>query len=156
MDVRVWLRVRWACVPLGALIAMIAGEVFASEAVRRLVGDSPLVIANQDVVSGLEAAFAAVCMGSAAWWFAPFARRPVITVTFLVGSWLAWEILEPWWFSEGHPRAYEPSHVPIIVTLVGGLIAYAVLWVLTSRWPGVGDVEEREALTRLRGAQPPS
>jgi hypothetical protein len=49
---------------------------------------------------------------------------------YAVGAWFAWLVFGLWWFPEGHPRAYEPSKVPLILPLLGGLlgVAFAVLW----------------------------
>ena len=72
---------------------------------------------------------------------APRAQRLVSLVLFACGASLTWLVASPWHFPEGHARAYQPSWVPLALTLAGGLVGLAIAWMRTLRAPGLPEGE---------------
>ena len=68
---------------------------------------------------------------------APYRKFQAACVALLAGSITAWIVLEPSWYPDSeqyHPLAYQPTHLPLIATLAGGLVGLvlvAVLWYRT-------------------------
>jgi hypothetical protein len=53
---------------------------------------------------------------------------------FAIGAVVAWFFLEPSWYPEHYlQRAYEPTHLPLIVTYLGGAIGLAIASILRRR-----------------------
>jgi hypothetical protein len=75
-----------------------------------------------DVRYGLVNAAGAIAFVVLGAWMAPRYRAAVAAVLYGIGAALAGFVLDPWWFPEGHPRAYQTSYVPLVMTLAGGLV----------------------------------
>ena len=55
------------------------------------------------------------------------ARKPIASVVaFAVGAMFAWKRIGYSWYPENHPKAYQPTHIPILMTISGGLLGLAV------------------------------
>ena len=84
--------------------------------------------------AGFAAALAVVL---ATYLSAPYRKFQAACVALLAGSITAWIVLEPSWYPDSeqyHPLAYQPTHLPLIATLAGGLVGLvlvAVLWYRT-------------------------
>ena len=124
-------HVRWMLVPFAA----IAGCSVTSAAAGALgtgapVGGLPLDVRVGLVNAGAAAAF--VLLGSLV---APRRRLLCAGALFLFGALVAWAVLGGWYFPEGHPRGYQPSRVPLIMTLAGGLLGVGGVagWRMLSR-----------------------
>ena len=74
-----------------------------------------------DTRVGLTYAIAAFLFVGAAL-IAPTRRALTAIVLYACGAALAWSQLNDWYFPEGHPRGYQPSRVPLVLTLLGGIV----------------------------------
>jgi hypothetical protein len=54
---------------------------------------------------------------------APRHRSLTAIVLYAIGAWVAWVVLRGWYFPESHPRVYQQSKIPLVLTLVGGFAA---------------------------------
>ncbi len=89
----------------GALIADLTG-----------LWDKPL--------AGFFAAFGVV---SIAYLSAPSKNREFSLLVFIVGCLCAWFLVGSSWYPESYPsKAYQPTHLPFIVTVLGGLVSLAI------------------------------
>ncbi len=84
--------------------------------------------------AGSSAAFAVVVVAYLA---APTHKLLAATVALVLGAVTAWLVLEPSFYPEsyGDRGAYEPTHLPIVVTYIGGLFGLFAS-VLIKRWAG--------------------
>jgi uncharacterized membrane protein YfcA len=89
-----------------------------------------------DVRYGLVNAAGAIAFVVVGAWMAPRYRAVVAAVLYAIGTWLAYFVLDPWWFPEHHPRAYQESYVPLVLTLVGGLVGVLISLMMSIGWPG--------------------
>ena len=89
-----------------------------------------------DVRHGLVNAAAAILFVIAGAMVAPRFRMIVAIALYGVGACVAWIVLGAWYFPEGHPRAYQVSHVPLSLTLIGGLVGVLLTFILvdTRAW----------------------
>ncbi len=54
-------------------------------------------------------------------------RKPVASaIAFGVGAMFAWKLIGHSYYPENHPQAYQPTHIPILVTIAGGFLGVAV------------------------------
>ena len=83
--------------------------------------------------TGLVNGAAAIAFVVAGAMMAPRARLVVALVLYSAGACLASLVLNPWWFPEHHPQAYQPSRVPLTLTLLGGLVGLLITFVLVHR-----------------------
>lgn len=116
---------RWLLIPVAA-IGGCSGSVAIIDAmdrgVDRIAGPARVeAFLATDTRVGLTYAIAAFLFVAAAC-IAPSNRTPTATVLYACGAALAWSELNPWYFPEGHPRGYQPSLAPLVLTLVGGAI----------------------------------
>ena len=96
---------------------------------------------------GFIAAFAVVL---ATYLSAPRRKFTSSVVAMLIGAVVAWLLVEPSYYpaSYGESLAYEPTHLPIVVTYAGGLLGLLVS-ALLNRWVGPNSSFKP---TPLRGA----
>ena len=87
-----------------------------------------LVRQAPDVVAGFHGATVAWVTLATARAVAPTQRRLVVLFAFLGGAWVAWRVLGHWYFPEHHARAYEPSPLPLTVTIGTGLVCLVAYW----------------------------
>jgi hypothetical protein len=97
--------------------------------------------------AGFSASFGVVVVAYLA---APAHKLHTAIVALILGAVAAWLLLEPSFYPEsyGARGAYEPTHVPIVATYVGGLLGLVVA-ALISRWAGPNNSFKP---TPLRGA----
>jgi hypothetical protein len=75
-------------------------------------------------IAGFCAAFAVVSMTYIA---APSNNRFFASFALVSGGVFAWLILEPSSYPESYEAlAYQPTHMPLVSTLLGGVIAYLI------------------------------
>ncbi|WP_232227685.1 hypothetical protein, partial [Aerolutibacter daejeonensis] len=84
--------------------------------------------------AGFSAAFAVVVLAYLA---APSHKLPAAAVALTLGAVVAWLLLEPSFYPEsyGDRGAYEPTHLPVVTTYIGGLVGLLAS-VLIGRWAG--------------------
>jgi hypothetical protein len=82
---------------------------------------------------GLVNAAGAIAFVVAGAWIAPRHRVIVASGPYVSGALLAWFVLGDWYFPEGDPRAYQPSRIPLVLTLIGGAIAVGIIAAIPSR-----------------------
>lgn len=92
--------------------------------------------------AGFSAAFAVVVVAHLA---APSHKLRTATVALVLGAVVAWLLLEPSFYPEsyGNRGAYEPTHLPVIATCIGGLLGL-VAAALIGRWALeiIGGIDE--------------
>jgi hypothetical protein len=92
--------------------------------------------------AGFSAAFAVVVVAHLA---APSHKLRTATVALVLGAVVAWLLLEPSFYPEsyGNRGAYEPTHLPVIATYIGGLLGL-VAAALIGRWALkiIGGIDE--------------
>ena len=128
---------RWLLIPIVAT-ASCAGVTFAAGVAGPMLhfAMSPTAFDTAlplDIRIGLVDGAAALAFVVAGTMIAPRSRPIVAGALYAVGAWIAWVVLEPWWFPENHPRAYQPSQIPFALTLFGGLIGVLITLVLARR-----------------------
>jgi hypothetical protein len=133
------VAVRWLLVPLvsiaGCSAAGIASEL-AGHGLVLAIGPRALEAAlSTDVRYGLVNAGAAIAFVVVGAMMAPRYRMIVALALYGAGAYVAWVILDTWFFPESHPRAYQISHVPLLLTLLGGLIGVFIAFFLARGWP---------------------
>lgn len=75
-------------------------------------------------VAGFFAAFGVVVVTYIS---VPSRSRISAATVFLVGCAVAWTVLEPSSYPELYERkAYQPTHLPLVITLLGGVTAFGV------------------------------
>lgn len=105
----------WRWILLGPLTfaAMIAsGFILSAILGPRIVFDEPVV--------GFLTAFVTV---GTAYFIAPTYKLSAATCYFLIGAALACWILRSTTYPEDHPKAYQPTMIPLYMTLLGGIIS---------------------------------
>ena len=102
-----------------AVAAAIADWVLLNDTLNHLVR-----IEYRQGIVGALAAFAWVVSGSV---MAPSHRRWVSFILFAAGAWLAYGLLWHWYFPESDSGGYF-SHLPFYLTLLGGLVGVAAMW----------------------------
>ena len=116
---------RWALALLGILVSLVIAGLLGG-LTAELVGLWHLLGV------GFGAAFAVVVVAYLA---APNHRICAAVVALALGAIAAWLLLEPSFYPEsyGAARAYEPTHLPIAVTYVGGLLGLLVATLIRRR-----------------------
>ena len=61
-------------------------------------------------------------------WLAPWYKRPVCVAVYIIGLSLAYVQFSPSWYPETHPKAYQPTYVPFVMTATVGLAYLAGIW----------------------------
>ncbi|MFN0196903.1 MAG: hypothetical protein ACKVT0_09155 [Planctomycetaceae bacterium] len=86
--------------------------------------------------AGFSAAFAVVIL---TYLTVPNYKFLSACVALVIGAIAAWPILEPSFFPEsyGERGAYQPTHLPIIITYAGGILG--LLTAVASTLPASGD-----------------
>lgn len=143
---------RWALVP-AASMAGCSGCILVADAIgggaTRIIspeaGSQIETLIPMDFRVGLIYAIAAAVWVFAGTYFAPRRSTAVVLLLFSAGASLAWFELSPWYFPELHPRAYQPSRVPLLLSLAGGLVAAAITMTTRRRTP-TSDVAEAGSL----------
>jgi hypothetical protein len=129
-------NLRWLLVPIVSI-----GGCFATLAITDAIGlsapQTDMLRSVQpflatDVRTGIAFAAAAVVFVAAGTLVAPRYRSFTAIVLYGIGATAAWEVLRGWHFPERDPRGYEPSLVPLVLTLIGGLVA--ALAVIADDW----------------------
>ncbi|GAB2843241.1 hypothetical protein GCM10027277_08290 [Pseudoduganella ginsengisoli] len=81
--------------------------------------------------------FAAMATVVSAFIAAPKRKFMFASFAFVIGVAVAWYFLEPSWYPENYgAKAYQPTHLPIVVTCLGGvlgLIFAAIPWLRSRR-----------------------
>jgi hypothetical protein len=124
---------RWALVPVvsmgGCSGTVVLSDAFGRGAARVITPDvfnRIEAVIPTDVRIGLLYAIAAAAWVLAGAAIAPRRRIAVALMLYVAGAYLAWGTLHDWYFPEGHPRGYQRSRVPLVLTLVGGLLGAAM------------------------------
>lgn len=113
-----------------------------SAGVSRIVTPEKLEAAfPTDWRTGVILALAAGSFVVAGGFVAPKWRVPTAAALYAFGAWVAWLDLRLWWFPEGHPRAYQTSRVPLLLTLIGGAIGVLAVAIYVVR--AVNDARGR-------------
>lgn len=82
-------------------------------------------------MAGFCAAFSVV---STAYLSVPKFRNESCTIVFVVGTFAAWFILEPSYYPENYQElAYQPSHLPFISTIAGGIFGLIACLLVAAR-----------------------
>lgn len=98
---------------------MIVTAVFTQMLFRRhMIWDEPYV--------GFITAFIVVLV---AYLVPPSDKLSAASFYFLLGSILAWWILKDSFYPAKHPKAYQPTLIPLYVTLLGGMTALGIVTV---------------------------
>ena len=123
---------RWIAVPVIAVSTMVGALLVLrglGALMHRLVSAEMLEsIARTDVREGLVGAIVAAATVASASRTSAGGRRWVAVGVFVAGALLAWLALHDWYFPESHPRAYEPSAIPLYATWSGGALGVATVW----------------------------
>ena len=108
------MKLRW----LVAVLAIIGG-FFISGIVGSLVTDALGFWSLPG--AGFSAAVAVVVVTYMA---APHSKFVAACIALLVGAIVAWLTVEPYFFPESYQdgRAYQPTHLPIAATYIGGIL----------------------------------
>ena len=81
--------------------------------------------------AGFSAALAVVL---SSYFAVPSRRFLCACCAFAIGAVVAWMLLEPSWYPESYgARAYQPTHLPLIATYLGGVVGLAAAGVLSLR-----------------------
>lgn len=128
---------RWALVPCAAVGGLAVGLLLARAGgalLRAVVAESQVeMFFPLDLRVGVLGAAAAFVCVVAASMTAPSAKRLTALLVLAIGAVAAWLLLNPWFFPESHPRAYQLSYLPLTGTYVGGFLGLVVVWLQTSR-----------------------
>ena len=123
---------RWIAVPVIAVSTMVGALLVLrglGALLHRIMSPEMLEsIARTDVREGLVGAIVAAATVASASRASAGARRLVAVGVFVVGALLAWLALHDWYFPESHPRAYQPSSIPLYATWIGGALGVATVW----------------------------
>ena len=116
---------RWALALLGVLVSFVIAGLLGG-LTAELVGLWHILGA------GFGAAFAVVVVAYLA---APSHKNCAAIVALALGVITAWLLLEPSFYPEsyGPARAYEPTHLPIAATYLGGLLGLLVATLIRRR-----------------------
>jgi len=141
--------VRWVLVPVSAMGAC-AGALTAADIVRRVSVPATSVesVVRLDVRVGLAYATAAALFVVIGAMVAPKHRLIVSIFLYALGATVAWYGLHDWYFPEHHPRAYQPSRIPVEMALSGGVIAVLGLAAWLRRRGEVGASLSAHSLTQ--------
>jgi hypothetical protein len=68
---------------------------------------------------------------------APARKSLASTAAFVFGSLLAWRLVGHTWYPENHPKAYQSTCIPFVLTIAGGLLGLAglIMMALINRKP---------------------
>lgn len=117
-----WLQAFFATIGVFVLAGLIGGM------------GAGLVGVWETPVAGTAAAFFVVL---AAYVFAPSHRLAVALVVPLSGAFAAWKLVGQSDFPESYgPYAYQPTRIPFLSTIIGGLAAFAMACFLDRRVEG--------------------
>lgn len=133
------VALRWVLVPVASMAscsATVVGADAVGDGIARLmtpdIGRQIEAVIPTDVRVGLLYGVAAAVWVAAGTWVAPRRRAAVAVLLYVAGACLAWVALRNWYFPEGYPRAYQRSRVPLVLTLIGGLLGTAL--VMVKQW----------------------
>lgn len=59
----------------------------------------------------------------------PSAKLPTASTFFTIGAFLAWWMLRNSFYPENHPKAYQPTLIPLFTTIAGGIAALGIVTV---------------------------
>ena len=128
------LRRSWIVVPIASMVACtgtVKGASVISAGLAHFVspegGQALERVMPVQYRAGTVLALAAIAFVLAGTWAAPRNRPIVAVLLYCVGAYLAWLDLRSWFIPEGYPLAYQPSRVPLALTLAGGLAAVLVV-----------------------------
>jgi hypothetical protein len=136
--VKVSVSIRWFLIPVLA-IAGCSGVTLAAQAagygLDHVVSPAATeAVLPLDIRVGVIDGVAAMTFVLAGTMIAPRFRFIVALALYAVGACVAWLMLKPWWFPEGHPRAYQLSLVPLVLTFLGGFAGFVLTFVSTRQW----------------------
>jgi hypothetical protein len=125
---------RWTLFPIASMVAC-SGTVVVADAVGNTVarmitperGQAVEAVMPVDGRLGAVYAIAAMAFVIAGSYVAPRYRAVVAVLLYTAGGCLAWWALNDWYIPEGYPRAYQPSRIPLVLTLIGGLIGVSAI-----------------------------
>jgi hypothetical protein len=63
----------------------------------------------------------------------PSSKLSAATVYFILGSCLAWWMLKDSFYPEIHPKAYQPTLIPLYATISGGIMALGIV-TIKQKW----------------------
>jgi hypothetical protein len=79
----------------------------------------------EEPMAGFFAAFGTVSM---AYLSAPCRKKQFALIVFLLGALCAWLLIGNSWYPESYPaKAYQPTYLPFVITLFGGLVPLSVI-----------------------------
>ena len=117
---------RWLLAPLASIGAcsgsMEIGDALGAGVARVVTPVRLEAVFPTDWRTGVVLALAAGSFVVAGAFVVPKWRLAAAVALFALGAWVADMDLRLWWFPEGHPRAYQTSHVPLTLTLIGGIV----------------------------------
>ena len=128
---------RWPLVPIAAI-----GSCAGSSAAARLLNDlgarglgaSKLeTLLPLDVRVGVAYGIGAALFVAIGAIVAPRWRVGVAVTLYAIGAYVAQLALSNWFFPEGHARAYQPSRIPLMMTLCGGLVGTLITVLRSAR-----------------------
>jgi hypothetical protein len=136
--------IRWAMVVFAVL-----GTFFGLGIATLFVADFFGLLVKP--VSGFVAAFAVVLV---TYLTAPSHRMTAAIVVLVLGAIISWDLLEPSFYSEPYPgKQYQTTHIPIIMTWLGGALGLGLSFTLNKFFPGqdvMGELEVIEAIKEKR------
>jgi hypothetical protein len=123
----IWTWLLWLCVPLTAIMGFGVAFYFGL-----LVLYDNVPQALYQPVGGFIAAFLVVVFGSLT---APMHRAPTAAIIFLIGAFIAWQMV-----SWTDPVTQQPTVLPIVGTYIGGVLAVLLIgwrfsWHKIKRYP---------------------
>ena len=86
-------------------------------------------------------------------WLAPAKKKISGLIALLLGSFAAWFLLRHCFYPEGHPKAYQPTLIPLIVTIAFGIGSYIACFIF---WRHEKKPEPNQRPERNAGATSPS
>lgn len=111
-----------------ALLA-VAGAFLISGLIGSFVAD--FLWAWSLLGAGFFAAFSLVCVAYLA---APDHKLIFSVMNFVLGAVVSWLFLEPSWYPESHATmAYHPTHLPLVITYLGGVLGLLFVALLNRR-----------------------
>jgi hypothetical protein len=137
---------RWTLIPVAAIsgcaATYIAADMIRVIAIRTVAPQRIEALFPADVRAGLAYGAAAVVFVVVGAIVAPKYRLMVSAGLYAVGALVAWQALRGWYFPEGHPRGYQPSQIPLVLTLCGGAIGVLAIagWSAWHRQQGRGTL----------------
>jgi len=114
---------RWILLGPLVLVSMVATAACMDALLRpRLIWHEPYV--------GFITAFTVVLT---AYIISPCAKISAASTFFAIGALLAWWMLRNSFYPENHPKAYQPTLIPLFMTIAGGIAALGIV-TIKQKW----------------------